>query len=115
MTSLSYIKAVPLNDSGKIVYACQFTEDKFHFEEAPISNAAKAFFLELAGTILVFTPDSWLVWFPESIEFTDMTDEEFRAKYVPYDELPANIREKADRHPSYEKWCAEINMSYVER
>lgn len=104
-----YIKAVPLTDSKSVVYACQFTEDKYHFVDGSISGG-KMYLMRMYNDTVAITPNTWLVWFPDVNKYDFISDDEFRDRFVLYDDLPPDIKAMADLKPCFEDWIAYVNF-----
>lgn len=98
-----YIKAVLLTDAKMVVYACQFTEDKYFFVDGPIVGS-KIYLIRIGDDVVCIMPNDWLVWFPDSIEYDLISDDEFRYRFVLYDDCPSNIKAVADTFPSFDEW-----------
>ena len=106
---MEFEKAIPTTDAKKIVYACQFTKDKFEFASTP--GFGDVYFLRIGEQTHVIFPGRWLIWFPDTREYDFMDDCEFRGHYNLYDELPPRIKAWADTQPSYDEWVEKCNQS----
>lgn len=108
---LEYRKAISVFDTTSIVYAKQFTEDEYDFEDVPEFGVGKKVYLIRSGDELdAIAPNEWQIWFPDKVVYDFISDEDFRAKYVLYDDLPPKLKEIADKFPSYEEWAEQVNQ-----
>lgn len=89
-----YQRAVHVQNHKKVVYAF------FH--------AAPDEFIEPNNDGRFFLGPIWIVWFPETIEYTSMSQGEFNEKYTLEENLPRAIRVKVSQFPTYDEWVAAL-------
>jgi hypothetical protein len=95
-----YIKALSVN-TGIMVYARQvFCEP----------GMLPGYHLARMYDELEVIPDSgWIVWFPNLVEYDTMPDQIFRETYVPYADMPEDMRAVCDARPDYEDWLRLVD------
>ena len=96
-----YQKALDIQDANKIVYAY------FHAD-------TKSFYMPCDDQYCYLGP-VWIVWFPESVEYTNMEPEKFDERYVLEANCPPALRAKLDFFPSYEEWIEQVNGEVLEQ
>ena len=84
-----YQRAVDVRDRSKIVYA-YFHADK-HCLFMPAEDYA-------------FLGPIWIVWFPETIEYTALKPEQFDERYTLESQLPEDMRHTVSQYPSFTEW-----------
>lgn len=100
MTDHGFVKALSVNNVAELVYARQFFSEPGMLE---------GFYLQRMYDEVVAIPDAgWLVWRDRgnaSPLYEVLEDEEFRDRFVLYDQLPDRLKSVADSHPDYDEWC----------
>lgn len=94
-----YQRAVDVRDKTKVVYA-YFHADK-HSLFMPANDYA-------------FLGPMWIVWFPETAEYTNLLPEQFDDRYVLESNLPDDIRRVVSQFPSFTEWVDATNGKHSE-
>lgn len=105
-TNHDYIKALSVHNIAEMVYARQvFCEHGMlpGLHLCRMNDGVEAI------------PDrGWIVWFDHNGPFYDtMTDDEFLARFVPYGQLPENLKSVCDAHPDYDEWVKIMDSQYT--
>lgn len=95
-----FVKALSVNNAAELVYARQF------FHEPGMLEGY--FLLRNHDGVIVIPDTGWLVWFDKGNGtpiYDVLEDEEFRDRFVLYEQLPDSLKLIADAHPDYDEWC----------
>lgn len=104
-TDHDYIKALSTHNIAEMVYARQV----FSGPGMPQGLCL----CRMYDNIEVVPDHGWIVWYDHGEPLYDiMTDEEFRSRFVPYEQLPQNLRAVWDAHPGYDEWVEIMNIRY---
>ena len=95
------VKALSVNNAAELVYARQCFYEPGMPEGYYMSRwYDDDFFL---------VPDAgWIVWSDRgngTPVYDVLEDEEFRDRFVLYEQLPDSLKPVADAHPDYNEWC----------
>lgn len=97
-----YTKALSVRNVADMVYAQQV----FHQPGMPPG----LYLCRLYGNIEIIKNAGWIVWFDRINPFYEtMTDEEFRERFVIYDQLPKGKKTICDANPDYEEFINRKN------
>ena len=100
-----YIKALSVHNIADMVYAKQV----FH-EPGMLPGTHMT---RMYDEILAIPDGSWIVWLAsEGAIYTWLYDQQFKDKYIPYDELPPQQKAICDAHPSYEEWVEAMDQEF---
>ena len=94
-----YQRAVDVRNSSKFVYAY------FHADEHSFFMPADDY---------AFTGPMWIVWFPESAEYTALYPEQFDSRYILEDNLPDDMRETIKLFPTFKEWVDATHGNHSE-
>ena len=94
-----YQRAVDVRDPKQVVYAY------FHADKHSLFMPAHDY---------SFLGPVWIVWFPESVEYTNLSPEQFDERYVLENNLPEDMRRIVSHFPTYEEWLDALNGNHSE-
>ena len=105
------VKALSVNNAAELVYAKQCFYEPGMPEGYYMSRwYDDDFFL---------VPDAgWIVWSDRgngTPVYDVLEDEEFRDRFVLYEQLPDSLKPVADAHPDYNEWCDMQDRLYAAR
>ena len=106
-----FVKALSVNNAAELVYAKQCFYEPWMPEGYYMSRWYDDDFL--------LVPDAgWIVWFDRgngTPVYDVLEDEEFRDRFVLYEQLPDSLKPVADAHPDYNEWCDMQDRLYAAR
>ncbi|CAK7025007.1 MAG: hypothetical protein DELT_02544 [Desulfovibrio sp.] len=89
-----YQRAVDIRNTSKIVYAY------FHADPKSLFMPAHDY---------AFLGPMWIVWFPETAEYTNIYPEQFDELYTLEENLPDAMRRIVSQFPTYKEWVDAMN------